>query len=82
MKIIEKHYLGEYDEIKRLEISFVSAEWVTKISFGEGEPEDMTLNRDLRDAFDISNLLKAAYKAGENQEGFEFVKELHQDDED
>jgi len=36
------------------------------ISIGNGEPEDMTLNRDLNDIFSISNLIKQAYSCGKN----------------
>lgn len=42
------------------------------VSIGEGEPEDMTLFRDLSDAFSISDLVSMAYLAGKNGEEFEY----------
>lgn len=42
-------------------------------SFGSGEPEDMTLGRDLSDAYSIPKLIREAYLAGKR--GEELVEE-------
>lgn len=39
---------------------------------GGGEPEDMTLGRDLSDAYSVSKLMQQAYEAGQRGEPFEF----------
>lgn len=44
------------------------------ISFGKGQPEDMTLARDLSDAYKIPNMLKAAYEAGLRGESLEIIE--------
>lgn len=49
---------GEY----RLNISLNNK----NISLGNGEPEDMTLNRDLNDAYKIEDFIKIAYQYGRN----------------
>lgn len=43
------------------------------VYFGNGEPEDMTLNRDLNDAFFIHKLIKLAYDAGKEGEDFKLI---------
>lgn len=53
-----------------------------RIRIGEGEPEDMTLGRDLNDALSISDLIKEAYIAGRDGEELEFVSATVEDDED
>jgi hypothetical protein len=40
-------------------------------SFGNGEPEDMTLGRDLSDAYSIEDMLVMAYEAGKSGEELE-----------
>ena len=40
-------------------------------TFGAGEPEDMTLGRDLNDAYNIAEMVKAAYEAGKRGEPLE-----------
>lgn len=37
-------------------------------SFGSGEPEDMTLGRDLSDAYSIPEMVREAYLAGKRGE--------------
>lgn len=37
-------------------------------SFGSGEPEDMTLGRDLNDAYSIPEMVREAYLAGKRGE--------------
>ena len=40
-------------------------------SIGSGEPEDMTLGRDLGDAYAVIPMMKLAYEAGQRGEAFE-----------
>ena len=53
----EIHTMDE-DGTHHVEILFNNK---TVFGIGNGEPEDMTLNRDLNDVFDVSDLLKQAY---------------------
>lgn len=50
-----------------------------KVFFREGEPEDMTLGRDLSDAYDIPDMLIMAYEAGKNGEDL-IIEELTEDE--
>ena len=45
------------------------------LTFGRGEPEDNSLGRDLNDAYDIKDALKAAYTAGKLNETLKIVEE-------
>ena len=45
------------------------------MDFGRGEPEDMSLGRDLNDAYHIADALKAAYEAGKRGETLKIVSE-------
>jgi len=45
------------------------------MDFGRGEPEDMSLGRDLNDAYHIADALKAAYEAGKRGEELKVVEE-------
>lgn len=49
------------------------------VSFGAGEPEDMSLGRDLSDAFRIKELVKFAYECGKNNEDIEVVEQEYPD---
>jgi hypothetical protein len=49
-------------------------EGILSVNFAGGEPEDMTLNRDLSDAWGISTMLVRAYNAGKNGEQLEIEK--------
>jgi len=49
-------------------------EGILSVDFAGGEPEDMTLNRDLSDAWHISTMLVRAYNAGKNGEPLEIEK--------
>lgn len=71
MKIISKMY-GNTDE-GRLKVSLHTNEEKLSVSFGNGEPEDMILCRDLSDAFSIPKMLEAAYNAGKNGEDLEII---------
>ena len=42
------------------------------MSIGRGEPEDMTLNRDLSDVFIVPDMIRAAHEAGLRGEPLEF----------
>lgn len=50
------------------------------VNFSGGEPEDMTLARDLSDAWDIEKLLIMAYNAGKNGESIE-IEEITESEE-
>lgn len=45
-----------------------------RFSMGTGEPEDMSLSRDLSDALDVPDLMRMAYEAGKNGEDFDEVE--------
>ena len=70
MKIIETINQGEYGP-DRIEIELITDVGSETISFAEGESEDMTLNRELSDAFNITSILKRAYDAGKKGEDLE-----------
>lgn len=42
----------------------------TEFRIGNGEPEDMTMNRDLSDSYNIVDMLSTAHEAGKNGEEF------------
>lgn len=71
MKIIETVTPGEWGDASHIEIELTTDSGTTFCSFGEGEPEDMTLNRDLSDAFSIGDMLVMAYEAGKRGEELE-----------
>lgn len=68
MKITKKLIIDEYGSPDRLKILVDGTE---KFSIGSGEPEDMSLSRDLNDCLRIPNLMQLAYEAGKNGESFE-----------
>jgi len=74
MKVTEIITRGreEYDDDVCVTIKLITDKYTGGVSFGEGEPEDMSLGRDLSDAYDISSLLKEAYEAGKRGEEFYF----------
>lgn len=57
---------GEDDVDRCVEVALIDDEGkrLLSVSFSEGEPEDMTLNRDLNDAYDIADLVERAYELG------------------
>jgi len=72
MKVTERTYsdqqMSERDYIgASLEIEINDK---TAFSISEGDPEDMTLNRDLHSCYGIISLMKEAYEAGKNGEEF------------
>jgi len=80
MKITETLSKDEWGEDGTLEIELITDKFTGSVQFGSGEPEDMTLNRDLSDAYSISNLLVAAYEAGKRGEDIEEIF-IDEDDE-
>jgi hypothetical protein len=83
MKITEIITKGreEYDYDVCITIELLTDKYTGGVSFGEGEPEDMSLGRDLSGAYDISSLLKEAYEAGKRGEEFCF-EEISGEEED
>jgi hypothetical protein len=59
----------------RIEIDGVKA-----FEVHEGEPEDMTLGRNLNDCVSITTMLRQAFDAGANGETFELSYEVFEDD--
>lgn len=57
---------GEDDVDRRVEVALIDDEGlnVMSVGFSEGEPEDMTLGRDLNDAYSIADLVEKAYELG------------------
>lgn len=64
-----------------LTIILVTDAGSNSVSFHEGEPEDMTFNRNLSGAYKIKNLILQAYEAGKNNEEL-IVEELDEDPEE
>jgi hypothetical protein len=89
MKVTETHDIGTgYDEYAgkgSVDITLTNSagERIAGVTISAGEPEDATFNRDLSGAYDIANLIGAAYKAGVNGEAFdyEFIDERAEGDE-
>lgn len=59
----------------RFSLTVKTSEGEEKVRFANGEPDDMTLGRDLSDAFTIKTLVKMAYEAGKRGEPFELIEE-------
>lgn len=78
MKVTQKHFQDEknYGEREKMTLE-INGKRV--FGMGAGEPEDMTLRRDLSDAWSVPRLMKAAYEAGKQGESFEF-ESLYVDD--
>jgi len=60
---------GKYEEVTT---KIETQEGEKSVSFSGGEPEDMTISRDLSDAWLIESLLVMAYNAGKNGEELQF----------
>jgi hypothetical protein len=82
MKIIITHTPDEdnWGQYEGVSTEIITNEGTSSVSFSGGEPEDMTISRDLSDAWDISNLLVMAYNAGKNGEDLE-IEEITNKDE-
>jgi len=74
MKVIERTYTEEVLIERDFQGDAIEIEIDGKIEIiiREGEPEDMTLSRDLSDVHTITRLLKMAYEAGRNGEEFTY----------
>jgi hypothetical protein len=79
--ITEGEY-GEYGEDFNLKVILETSDFEGSVSFGTGEPEDMTLSADLSDAYRISKLIKAAYDAGVRGEVYSFEQITEEQKED
>lgn len=73
MKVVEtiEKYGEEGDSRLTIEIFCENGD-KQSVSFGEGEPEDMYLFRDLSDVYSLFDLVKKSYEAGKRGEPFEF----------
>lgn len=72
MKVIETTCkFGEDGGESHIQVEII-ADYGDKVSvgFGEGEPEDMYLFRDLSDAYSLVSLVRVAYEAGKRGEEF------------
>ena len=70
----------DYDDIDgNLETILETDTAKFRMSFGRGEPEDNSLGRDLNDAYDIKDALKAAYEAGKRGETLKTVEEVSEE---
>jgi len=78
MKITETLPTDPYEGQWNLELQAMGK--IKYLSFGRGEPEDMSLARDLSDAFHIKDLLLLAYQAGKAGEPLEDTVYLKDED--
>ena len=53
------------DDLEDVEVS-IEIDGKQLFSIGEGEPEDMSLVRDLSDAYNVIELMRQMYEAGKN----------------
>jgi hypothetical protein len=82
MKIIITHTPDEdnWGQYEGVSTKIITNEGTNSVSFFGGEPEDMTISRDLSGAWDISNLLVMAYNAGKNGEDLEIENITNKDE--
>lgn len=77
-EIIEMY--GEGGDDSSITVQLTNQEGKTiSVGFGEGEPEDMFLFRDLSDAYNLVDFAKFAYLAGKNGEDWDFEQILEKD---
>jgi hypothetical protein len=69
--VLTPDFSEEWGGDKRISVTLTTDEVETHFSVGRGEPEDMTLDRDLEDAYAVPDMLRAAYEAGKRGEPFE-----------
>lgn len=83
MKVIEtiEYCSDDHSDPSGINVQIITDDGVTgSVGFREGEPEDMSLHRDLSDAHHISGLIKMAYDAGKRGEEWEYESvEEHND---
>lgn len=72
MKIKERTAYLDWDDRNYLEIV---VDGRVEVSFCDGEKEDNSLGRNFNDCYSITDLMVKAYKAGLEQEEFEFTQE-------
>lgn len=71
---------GEDGDASSITVQLTNKEGKTiSVGFGEGEPEDMVLFRDLSDAHDLVDFAKFAYLAGKNGEDWDFEQIVEED---
>jgi hypothetical protein len=75
MKVQQKHYENEED-YGRYASLIIEIDGKEVFSLGGGEPEDMTLGRDLNCAYDVVSLMQRAYNAGKSGEEFEILDDI------
>jgi hypothetical protein len=63
------------DEVTHLSIKINNKR---HFSIGRGEPEDMTLYRNLSDAYNVVDMMRLAYEAGKAGETFETEEETEE----
>lgn len=72
MKVVQTVFTGHcwrsgaHNVDRRVEVALIDGEGkdILSVGFSEGEPEDMSLYRDLSDAYDIADLVEKAYELG------------------
>ncbi len=67
----DKENWGQYAGVETI---LITNEGTKSVNFAGGEPEDMSIARDLSDAWSIKELLVMAYNAGKNGETLEIEK--------
>lgn len=75
MKIKVTYSRGEYETTERIEIQVNEKRC---FSIGSGEPEDMTISRDLSDALNVVDMMQAAYNAGKSGEPFDLEEVIEE----
>ena len=74
MKIKTKYeHEGEWEHYS------IEVDGKERVSIGTPEPEDANLSRDFCDIYNIGNLLKLAYEAGQRGEDFEIINGFQAD---
>jgi hypothetical protein len=74
INVIHKPDIDNYGQYEGVTTVLVTEEGSKSVSFSGGEPEDMTISRDLNDAWFIKDLLVMAYNAGKNSETLEILE--------
>ncbi len=72
----DKENWGQYAGVETI---LITNEGTKSVNFAGGEPEDMSIARDLSDAWSIKELLVSAYNAGKNGETLE-IEEITQEE--
>lgn len=82
MKKVVEITVRSSDEYEPRDYLKIEVDGKSKFRLGPGEPEDMTINRDLGVAYDVLPLIKWAYEQGLNGEKLEFYSKEIADTED